>query len=198
MLSAPDGLVLASQSPRRRQLLTAAGVSFRIVTPPEDAEDEQRMGETVEAYVARLAQQKAQSVVGQIQASEVILACDTVAECEGAVLGKPENLEHARAMLTTMRGREHRVISGVVLQSSSTDSICIANDVTRLRMDSVSDAALQEYLETGLWKGKAGAFGYQDGLDWVHIIEGSESNVVGLPMETLARMFEQWLSRGAP
>jgi septum formation protein len=61
-------------------------------------------------------------------------------------------------------------------------------DVTRLVMDPISNEQLSEYLDTGAWEGKAGAFGYQDGLDWVHVIEGSESNVVGLPMELLAKM----------
>jgi septum formation protein len=64
-------------------------------------------------------------------------------------------------------------------------------DVTRLVMDPISDAELDAYLETEQWEGKAGAFGYQDGLDWVHVVEGSESNVVGLPMELLARMLER-------
>jgi septum formation protein len=63
-------------------------------------------------------------------------------------------------------------------------------DVTRLVMDPISDAELEAYLATEQWEGKAGAFGYQDGLDWVHVMEGSESNVVGLPMELLARMLE--------
>lgn len=192
MNAAPDLLVLASQSPRRRQLLTAAGISFRIVAPPEEAEDARRDNEPVADYVARLACQKAESVAPQTGETEVILACDTVAECQGQVLGKPVDVEHARSMLTTLRGQQHRVISGLVLQSSCGKRRLVANDVTRLTMDAVTDEALREYLATGLWEGKAGAFGFQDGLDWVHLVDGSESNVVGLPMERLASMFQQW------
>ena len=111
------------------------------------------------------------------------LACDTVAECHGQVLGKPRDRDDARRMLTLLRGKQHREHSGLCLWIRPEDKTTLQLDTTTLVMDDVSDEQLESYLDTNLWEGKAGAFGYQDGWDWLHIIEGSESNVIGLPME---------------
>jgi septum formation protein len=91
-------------------------------------------------------------------------------------------------MLQTLSGREHHVFSGLCLWNLPDGQPQVRVAVTTLRMDTLSDAQVDEYLASGGWKGKAGAFGYQDRLGWVHIIQGSESNVVGLPMELLAEM----------
>jgi len=104
------------------------------------------------------------------------------------VLGKPTDEEHARNMLERLRGNVHRVYSGLCLWSCSADSPVTRLAVTELRMDVISDDQLDEYLASGLWQGKAGAFGYQDRAGWLHIVNGSESNVIGLPMELLAEM----------
>ena len=137
--------------------------------------------------VARLAYQKAADVARRIDRG-LVLGCDTVAECHGQILGKPADQEHARAMLETLSGREHRVLSGLCLWQVPDGQPVVRVAVTTLRMDELTPQQLDEYLAGGQWEGKAGAFGYQDGLDWVHVVEGSESNVVGLPMELLAEM----------
>lgn len=137
--------------------------------------------------VARLAYQKAADV-GQRVGQGLIVACDTVAECHGQILGKPANEEHARRMLELLSGQEHRVYSGLCVWHFPQGEPDVRIEETRLRMDSLSKMQIAEYLASDLWVGKAGAFGYQDGHDWVHVIEGSESNVVGLPMELLSRM----------
>jgi septum formation protein len=180
-------LILASSSPRRRQLLTEAGYAFTVIPPHESAECGVCSNETPPELVARLAFQKARDVALRVDRGMVI-GCDTVAECMGQILGKPASLEHAREMLRLLRGREHRVYSGLCLWERPGDAHRIEIDVTTLVMDAISAGDLEAYLATGAWEGKAGAFGYQDGLDWVHILTGSESNVVGLPMELLARM----------
>jgi septum formation protein len=87
-----------------------------------------------------------------------------------------------------MSGREHRVYSGLCIWPRPGDEHHVQVDVTRLIMDQFSADQLEDYLNTDGWEGKAGAFGYQDGLDWVHILQGSESNVVGLPLELLNKM----------
>jgi septum formation protein len=181
-------LILASGSPRRRQLLTDAGFAFEVVVPSESAECGICSSETPPEMVARLAYQKAEDVARRCSEG-VIIGCDTVAECMGQILGKPANREHARQMLNLLRGREHHVYSGLCLWQRPGDAH-VQVDVTRLVMDPISDADLEAYLNTDLWEGKAGAFGYQDGLDWVHVVEGSESNVVGLPLELLGRMLQ--------
>ncbi len=182
-------LILASQSPRRRQLLAEAGYTFDVIPPNDAAECGVCSGETPPELVVRLARQKAQSVAEQVL-DGIVLGCDTVAECMGQILGKPRDMEHARHMLELLRGREHRVYSGLCLWKRPEDDVQLDVVVTRLVMERISDAELADYLRSGQWEGKAGAFGYQDGLPWLRVLEGSESNVVGLPLERLAQMLE--------
>jgi septum formation protein len=187
-------LILASQSPRRRQLLAEAGYRFRVEVPSEKAECGVCSGEAPPEVVARLAQQKAADVAPRIDRG-VIIGCDTVVECLGQVLGKPADRDHARQMLHLVRGREHRVYSGLCIWVKPGNARRTDVAVTRLIMDPVSDQELEEYLDTDAWEGKAGAFGYQDGWPWIRILAGSESNVVGLPLELLA---ESLSSLGLP
>jgi septum formation protein len=180
-------LILASSSPRRRQLLTEAGYRFRVDPPSDTAECGICSQETPPEMVARLAYQKAHDVA-QRTAQGIIVGCDTVAECRGQILGKPHNREHAREMLKLLSGREHHVYSGLCLWQRPENHTRVEVEVTKLVMDSLSKEQIETYLDSELWEGKAGAFGYQDGLDWLHVVEGSESNVVGLPLELLSRM----------
>jgi len=183
-------LILASRSPRRRELLAEAGYLFEVWPPDETAEEGTCEGETPAQMVARLAYQKAADVARR-GPEGVVLGCDTVAECHGMILGKPADVEHARQMLTALSGQEHRVFSGVCLWKVPGGNPQVRVAITRLRMDCLSMQQLDEYLASGQWEGKAGAFGYQDRLGWVHVVEGSESNVVGLPMELLAEMLAE-------
>ena len=185
-MHSPRPLILASRSPRRRDLLLEAGYTFVVIPPDDAAECGICSGETPPELVVRLARQKAQSVAEQL-ADGIVVGCDTVAECLGQVLGKPRDVCHARQMLRLLRGREHRVYSGLCLWMRPEDRVQLDVVATRLVMDPVSDAQLDAYLATDAWEGKAGAFGYQDGLPWIHVLDGSESNVVGLPLERLAQ-----------
>jgi septum formation protein len=200
----PQPLILASSSPRRRELLAEAGYRFTVLPPPPDVECGVCSESGPAGLVAELAFRKAAAVVRSLQDNtngqgcehtgspgEIVLAADTVAECDGFVLGKPHDEEHARAMLRQLSGREHRVLTGVCLWRLGDSQPVVRVAATTLRMDDLSDAQLDEYLASGQWQGKAGAFGYQDRLGWVHIVEGSESNVVGLPMEMLTEMLAQ-------
>jgi septum formation protein len=177
-------LILASQSPRRRRLLEEAGYEFVVIVPGEHAECGRCSGETPAQLVARLAYQKAADVVPQVDQG-IVVGCDTVVECVGEVLGKPADEQHAAQMLQRLRGREHRVWSGLCVWRRPANRVQVAVDVTRLRMQEISEATLEAYLDSGDWEGKAGAFGYQDGIPWMEILEGSVSNVVGLPLELL-------------
>jgi septum formation protein len=176
--------------------LTDAGYQFEVIVPHESAEGGICTGESPEELVVRLARQKAADVARQVAAG-IVIGCDTIAECCGQFLGKPRDREHARQMLELLRGREHVVHSGLCLWRRPDDSVQAAVETTRLVMDRISDADLTAYLATAAWDGKAGAFGYQDGLDWVHIVKGSESNVVGLPLELLEQMLQQLSEPGS-
>ena len=187
LISHPSSLILASGSPRRRELLAEAGYEFEVVVPSDTAECGVCSRESPDELVARLARQKAANVAARIDRG-LVLACDTVADCDGQILGKPANEDHARRMLQLLGGREHRVLSGLCLWSVPEASPRSRVAVTWLRMDELTPAQIDEYIASGLWEGKAGAFGYQDRLGWLRIIAGSESNVVGLPLELLAEM----------
>jgi septum formation protein len=188
MKNPPQKLVLASRSPRRRELLEAAGYRFEVRPPLDEAECGLCGSENPAQMVARLAYQKAADVAGQVVEECVVLACDTVAECKGQILGKPTDRLDARRMLLALSGREHRVFSGLCLWKMPNGRPRVEVAVTTLRMDPLTERQIDDYLAGGQWEGKAGAFGYQDRLGWVHIVEGSESNVVGLPLELLEEM----------
>ena len=183
-------LILASTSPRRNHLLTEFGYQFETDPPSDGAECGICSGETPPELVVRLARQKAVDVAVRYDFA-IILGCDTVAECYGQVLGKPRDREDASRMLKLLRGKEHRVHSGVCLWVRPEDLVLLQVDTTTLFMDEVSDQQLENYLDTNKWEGKAGAFGYQDGWDWLHVTKGSETNVVGLPMELLGDMLDE-------
>jgi septum formation protein len=183
-------LILASRSQRRRELLEEAGYAFAVLPPDESAECGICGNENPAQMVARLAYQKAANVAQKVE-SGLILGCDTVAECDGQILGKPRDAAHARQMLQTLSGREHRVFSGLCLWKIPGGQPLVRVATTILRMDPLGEEQLDDYIKSGQWEGKAGAFGYQDRLGWVHIVEGSASNVVGLPMELLAEMLTE-------
>ena len=187
-----EPLVLASGSPRRAELLRSAGYDFSIEVASEEAECGICSRETAPEMVARLAYRKAADVARRIT-NGLVLAADTVASCQGQILGKPRDVEHAETTLRLLSGRKHDVFTGVCVWSVVKQK-CVV-DVTRtpLQMDALSEEMLREYLESEKWMGKAGAFGYQDGNDWLKVLSGgSPSNVVGLPMERLAELLENF------
>lgn len=195
-----EPFVLASGSPRRRQLLDAAGYEFTVLPASDSAECGVCSRDTAPELVARYAYRKSADVARRIDRG-MIIAADTVASCMGQILGKPRDVDHARSMLTLLSGRVHDVYTGVCLWSCET-SRCVVDVVrTELKMDPLTDDQLQSYLDSDLWDGKAGAFGYQDGNDWLTIVDGgSGSNVVGLPMERLAKLLQSFdeISRSTP
>ncbi|TWU10881.1 Maf-like protein YhdE [Allorhodopirellula heiligendammensis] len=187
-----EPFVLASGSPRRAELLRSAGYEFEICPASDSAECGVDYPETASEMVARLAFQKAVEVVRRRKGS-FILAADTLADCNGKILGKPTDRDHAESMLRLLSGREHDVYTGVCLWSTGSDRCYLDVVRSRLKMDLLSDETIQRYLDTERWKGKAGGFGYQDDNDWIHVIGGdSESNIVGLPMERLAELLEKF------
>ncbi|MDA7951100.1 MAG: Maf family protein [Pirellulaceae bacterium] len=192
MPSSPHQLVLASSSPRRKELLTEAGYSFTIVLPDDSVEDPIHREESVREYVARLAFQKAKSVIPKIE-SGLVLACDTLAYCEGELLGKPTDQDEARRMVTHLSGKEHQVYSGLCLWDKTTGQKNVEVETSILSMKPLSPKELDDYLATDLWVGKAGAFGYQDGHPWLTLTSGSPSNVVGLPLERLKAMLSSFI-----
>jgi len=165
-----------------------------VVPPPEAAEESagpRSQAEPLEAYVVRLAVAKA-GAVAAAGARGLLLACDTLSEVDGLPLGKPKDHNDARRMLGALSGRRHRVVSGVCLWHLSDAGVAglplTGHDESILFMPPLDEPFIDRYLDTGLWRGKAGACGFQDGHIPLQLVAGSPSNVVGLPLELVRTM----------
>ncbi len=192
-MKSPATLILASSSPRRRELLRRAGRSFRIVVP--DIEEEPRSGEAPAAFARRAAREKAEAVALRLPERaarrRVILASDTIVVLGRRILGKPRHAADARRMLRSLSGRDHRVLSGLcVLRETGRGRWRGVTRVvaTTVHFRPLSTADVTAYLRTDEPVDKAGAYGIQGAAaGFVTAIRGSYTNVVGLPLaETLA------------
>lgn len=187
--AAPDFL-LASSSPRRRQLLQEGGYRFHVVAPTIPEPDEAFSGLTPAQQAESLAYFKARAVA-DLHPGHVVVGADTIVALGSKVLGKPDDVEHAKTMLSNLSGTRHRVITGVAVLMPDGRRL-IASDVTYVTMKPMSQQEIQQYIDSGEWVGKAGAYAIQETADrFVQSVEGSFSNVVGLPMELLGRMMER-------
>ena len=178
-------LILASASPRRRELLSGICSQFEVV--PSEIDETLEDGPTPEG-VAELALRKARAVAARA-GEAVVLAADTLVVLDGTALGKPADPEEARAMLRRLRGREHEVITGVAVVDSRTGREASLAVVSRVRMAAYSDATLDAYVASGAPLDKAGAYAIKDlGGALVERLAGSYANVVGLPVEETRRL----------
>ncbi len=179
-------LVLASASPRRRELLAQAGYAFRIEAA--DIPEDPLPGEDPIAYVTRLARGKAEAVRSRpANASAVVLGADTTVVIEGQILGKPESTADAARMLRLLSGRTHQVITGVSVVSSA--QILTAAEVTAVQFHSLSDEEIAAYIATGEPMDKAGAYAIQGrAACWIPRIHGCYFNVVGLPLALVSNL----------
>lgn len=182
--------ILASSSPRRQQLLGEAGYRFDVVDPPLEEPDERHKGLAPAQLAEALAYFKARAVAEGRGYAQPVLAADTVVALGEQVIGKPIDADDARRILSSLAGTQHEVITGVALVAPG-GRRALASRTTRVRMRELSPDQIGQYISTGLWEGKAGAYGIQDGDDaFVEAIDGSFSNVVGLPMELVPMLLE--------
>lgn len=176
-------IVLASASPRRRELLAQLGLD--LVVRPADIDESERPGEDPVGYVRRLSIEKAAAV--GVAADELVIAADTTVDLEGKVLAKPDDADHARVMLQALSGRTHLVHTGVTVRRG--DRVASSVTTTTVTFDTISPAALEWYVATGEPFDKAGAYAIQGaGGVFVERIDGSVSNVVGLPLTTVVAL----------
>ena len=183
-------MILASTSPRRKDLLQQAGYVFQVQKPNLEEPLANTLNlppaETAEA----LAWFKARSVADHFPESTII-AADTIVESNGKIIGKPRDADDARQILRTISSAPHRVITGVALLVPGKKRL-IASDTTTVTMKPMSEDDIEEYIATGEWEGKAGAYAIQLSADkYVDNIDGSLTNVVGLPMELVNNILQK-------
>ncbi|MHC4665418.1 MAG: Maf family protein [Planctomycetota bacterium] len=181
-------LVLASASPRRRQLLAEAGYKFTIVIP--DIEESAFLSERISPreYAKRLALAKAKSVAEKLPGS-LVIGADTVVDSEGEVIGKPADAKEAEQITRKLFSAPHKVITAVAIVRLSDGIEIVESDSTVVYPGKMSDEQVAEHIESGSWRDKAGAYAIQEGGDeFVERIEGSLTNVMGLPMELLRHL----------
>jgi septum formation protein len=188
-------LVLASASPRRKELLTQAGYEFQVI--PADIPEERQLNEDPTDYVRRLGREKAQAVFDQTQSSLdspedplLVLGADTVVLIEDEILGKPRDGADATRMLRLLSGRTHQVITGVCLVSHQAAEV--AAEITSVVMGTISNEDIAAYIATGEPMDKAGAYAIQGrAARWIPRIAGCYFNVVGLPLALVASLIEK-------
>jgi len=185
----PDSLILASASPRRAELLAAAGYAFTV--DPAHVDESERSGEPPGAYVLRIARDKARAVAARRRkAGEMVLGADTTVVANGEILAKPADESDAIRMLQLLAGAEHHVFTGVALVFGGREQAEVVE--TRVRLLPLELDEIQWYVGTGEPMGKAGAYAIQGrAARFVAWIEGSWSNVVGLPVATVAQMIKR-------
>ncbi len=199
-------LILASASPRRRELLAQVGYQFEV--RPAHIPEDPLPGEDPIAYVTRLAREKAEAVFGELtaegkragaergdgQSPLVVLGADTTVTLDNAILGKPEDAADAARMLRLLSGRTHRVITGVAVATAERTEV--AAEATAVRFLTLSNEEIDAYISSGEPMDKAGAYAIQGGAArWIPRIEGCYFNVMGLPLALVCGMLESCSAR---
>jgi septum formation protein len=185
-------IILASGSPRRRELLSLLGLPFEVIT--SEADESTPSDWTPEQVVRGLALRKAEAVLSAVRDRDaVIIGSDTIVVLDDVILGKPADKEVSQAMLTALRGREHKVYTGVACIGLPDGKILVDHRVTSVTMRSFGDAEIAAYIATGEPADKAGSYAIQGlGATLVDTIEGCYFNVVGLPLSLLAGMLSEF------
>lgn len=189
----PQKLVLASTSPRRKELLQQIGVEFTQMSV--DINEDVHVGESAENYVLRLAGEKSfagfQKLAFAAQENSIVLSADTTVVCAGHILGKPETLSDCKAILMRLSAQEHSVLTAIGLHTRDKSIQKLVS--TRVRFRKISEAEIEAYWKTGEPQDKAGSYGIQGfAAVFVESIQGSYSNVVGLPLCETAQLLNQF------
>lgn len=186
-------LILASGSPRRKELLQQVGIEFTQLTT--DINEDVLAHESAETYVERLAQQKALAGFNSLplsqQANSVVLAADTTVVCDEDILTKPESAVESQQMLQRLSGRKHKVMTAIAVRSQDTSSYKVVT--TEVEFRTLTQAEICAYWQTGEPQDKAGGYGIQGyAAVFVQGIQGSYSNVVGLPLCETTQLLKQF------
>jgi MAF protein len=186
-MNTPPTLILASNSPRRRQLLALGGWTFDVRVA--DINESVRADESPRDYVARLAREKVCAIAARFLSAGVVVGADTTVVIDGEILGKPAHADEARAMLTRLRGRVHQVYTGIAALRVKDGKLFSEVVVTDVPMRAYSDEEIERYIQSGDPMDKAGAYGIQNpDFQPVKNMAGCYASVMGLPLCSLARL----------
>lgn len=183
--------ILASASPRRRDLLTKAGYCFEIVPSnvDESAYDTENIASAEHTKVLALA--KAKDVAAKFP-NAIVIGSDTVVDLDGEIIGKPDDADHAEEITRKLFSRPHKVITGLAMVCIDKGIEIVEADTTIVYPRRLTEAQVADHITNGQWEGKAGAYGIQEtGDEFVDHIDGSFTNVMGLPMELTERLLGQ-------
>jgi len=183
-------ILLGSNSPRRRELLTASGYAIRCMNPgAEESFPDSLSAHDVPAYIANA---KAEVLQKDITGDEILITADTIVLCEDKILGKPADRADAAQMLRLLSGKKHEVITGVVFQNRETK--LVRSGITGVYFEHFTDEEIYYYIDHYNPLDKAGAYGIQDWAGWCKVarIEGSYTNVMGLPMEIVYAVLNEY------
>ena len=191
-MNLPYKIILASNSPRRRELLGGLGIDFtvKVISGIDESWPHDLKGEDIPLYISR---QKAAPYKPQIAPDELVITADTIVYVDGQVLGKPHDKADAVRMLKLISGRWHEVITGVTLMKQDRERSFAVT--TRVKFANLTESEINSYVESGLPMDKAGAYGIQEWIGYVGVeaIEGSYFNVVGLPVQRLYRELMEFI-----
>ena len=182
-------LILASASPRRKQILTDAGYEFDIITSDNEGEIDKIT--PPDKFAIRCAINKGEDVFSKLDGDFVVLSADTVVAFDGKIYGKPTDKADAERMLKELSGNTHEVITGYAILSKNMRQT--GKVTTKVTFNNLSKEVLNAYLDSNLWQGKAGAYGIQDGFPLVEKYEGDYDNVVGLPIKEIDDAIKEFL-----
>jgi len=190
-VAATTALILASASPRRRELLQELGLRFEVMTAEVSELDAATSPHLEPIELARKNAQRKATALAEQQPGRWVLGADTVVALEGRVFGKPVSLDQAREFLEALSGRTHEVITGCALRMPNGEEE-VFHEVSRVTFQILSDKIIRRYLAEVPVLDKAGAYALQEHGEWIigHV-EGSRTNVIGLPMELLGRVFQK-------
>jgi len=190
-------IILASTSPRRRQLLAEAGYKFTIVPPDIDESsfftDATAPAGLTDKYAKRLALAKAKNVAEK-HPDCLVIGADTIVDFNGQIIGKPADAKEAEQITRKLFSRPHKVITAVAIVRLSDGIEVVESDCTTVYPKKVTDEQIAEHIKSGFWRDKAGAYAIKEtGDEFVERIEGSLTNVMGLPMELLGRLLKRFI-----
>ena len=185
------GMILASASPRRKRLMIEAGLKFTQVTADMDESVYSTSGAKPVEYAKRLALAKAFDVAAK-RRWDIVIGADTIVDFEGEIIGKAVDAEEAARITKKLFSKAHKVITAVAIVRLGDGLEMCESDVTVVYPKELSDEQIACHIASGLWEGKAGAYGIgENGDEFVERIEGSLTNVMGIPMELFGRMLEK-------